>query len=126
MNKRPGHVAVTTDVGFCNFCDRTRNLRREEHHLGALVRTVITCESCHRTLSSTMGVATAEAPMAETPAVALPLEGEERGAVAAAPAAGGPAAEKPARAKRPPAAAAKAKPKAKAPKAARARTTSTR
>lgn len=121
MNKRPGHVAVTTDVGFCNFCDRTRNLRREEHHLGALVRTVITCESCHRTLSSTMGVAAAEAPPPETAAAAIPLQGEDQGGGAAPP----PAA-KPARAKRPPAAATKAKPKAKAPKAAKARTTSTR
>ena len=28
-------VDVTTEVGFCNFCNRTRNLRREQHHLGA-------------------------------------------------------------------------------------------
>ena len=69
MNKRPGHVEVTTEVNYCSFCDRVRNLRREEHHLGTLVRTVITCETCHRTLSSTMGVATVEAPAtAEAPA----------------------------------------------------------
>jgi hypothetical protein len=67
MNKRPGHVEVTTEVAYCSFCDRVRNLRREEHHLGTLVRTVITCETCHRTLSSTMGVAPVEAPMNEAP-----------------------------------------------------------
>src|SRR5260370_3960138 len=57
MNKRPGHVAVTTEVAVCSFCGRPRTLRREEHQLGTLVRTIITCESCHRTLSSTIGVA---------------------------------------------------------------------
>ena len=61
MNRRPGHVDVTTEVGYCNFCQRPRNLRTEAHHLGTLVRTIVTCETCHRTLSSTMGVAT-EAP----------------------------------------------------------------
>jgi uncharacterized membrane protein len=65
MNKRPGHVEVTTEVNYCSFCDRVRNLRREEHHLGTLVRTVITCETCHRTLSSTMGVAAVDAPAEE-------------------------------------------------------------
>ena len=60
MAKRPGHVEVVTEVGYCNFCNRSRNLRREEHHLGGLVRTIVTCETCHRTLSSTMGVAGAE------------------------------------------------------------------
>jgi len=60
MNKRPGHVEVFVETGYCSFCDRVRNLRREEHHLGTLVRTVLTCETCHRTLSSTMGVAPAE------------------------------------------------------------------
>src|SRR5438270_603682 len=44
MAKRPGHVEVLTEVGFCNFCNRTRNLRNEEHHLGGLVRTIVTCE----------------------------------------------------------------------------------
>jgi hypothetical protein len=62
MNKRPGHVEVFVETGYCSFCDRVRNLRREEHHLGTLVRTVLTCETCHRTLSSTMGVAPAETP----------------------------------------------------------------
>jgi hypothetical protein len=59
MNRRPGHVDVMTEVGYCNFCQRPRNLRTEAHHLGTLVRTIVTCETCHRTLSSTMGVATA-------------------------------------------------------------------
>ena len=67
MNKRPGHVEVFTEVGYCSFCDRTRNLRREEHHLGTLVRTILTCQTCHRTLSSSIGVAQAE-PAVETPA----------------------------------------------------------
>lgn len=67
MNKRPGHVVVTTEVGVCSFCGRPRTLRREEHQLGTLVRTIITCETCHRTLSSTMGVANAE-PAAPEPA----------------------------------------------------------
>jgi hypothetical protein len=75
MNKRPGHVNVTVETGYCNFCGRTRNLRREEHQLGTLVRTIITCESCHRTLSSSVGVAavepeaaaTVEAPVAAEP-----------------------------------------------------------
>jgi uncharacterized membrane protein len=66
VNKRPGQIKVTTESGFCSFCDRTRNLRREERQLGALIRTVIACDSCHRILSSTIGVAGPEAP--ETPA----------------------------------------------------------
>ncbi len=61
MNKRPGQIKVTVETGFCSFCDRTRNLRREERQLGALVRTVTSCESCHRVLSSTIGVAEPEA-----------------------------------------------------------------
>ena len=68
MNKRPGHVKVTTEVAYCSFCDRVRTLRREEHQLGTLVRTIVTCETCHRTLSSTMGVAEAEAPAVVRPA----------------------------------------------------------
>ncbi len=67
MNKRPGHVVVTTEVGFCSFCGRPRNLRHEAHQLGTLVRTIVTCETCHRTLSSTVGVASAE-PVAPEPA----------------------------------------------------------
>jgi hypothetical protein len=65
MNKRPGHVVVTTEVAVCTFCGRPRTLRNEQHQLGALVRTIVTCETCHRTLSSTIGVAAAETPAAE-------------------------------------------------------------
>jgi hypothetical protein len=74
MNKRPGHVAVTTEVGFCSFCGRPRNLRSEAHQLGTLVRTIVTCETCHRTLSSTIGVAGVQTdPEAEpVPAVTEP------------------------------------------------------
>jgi hypothetical protein len=77
MNKRPGHVTVTIEQGYCSFCDRTRNLRREEHLLGALVRTVVTCETCHRKLASTIGVAGAEQPataVAAAAAQAAPVE----------------------------------------------------
>lgn len=73
MNKRPGHVDVTSEVGYCNFCSRTRNLRSEAHHLGTLVRTILTCETCHRTLSSTMGVAASTEPEAEPAAIAEPV-----------------------------------------------------
>jgi len=62
VNKRPGQIRVTVDTGYCSFCDRTRNLRREERQLGALIRTVIACESCHRVLSSTIGVAADSPP----------------------------------------------------------------
>ncbi|MDQ6880184.1 MAG: hypothetical protein M3082_21275 [Candidatus Dormibacteraeota bacterium] len=78
MNKRPGQIKVVTETGFCSFCDRTRNLRREERQLGALVRTVIACESCHRILSSTIGVAEAERSSTEaataTERAAAPVE----------------------------------------------------
>jgi hypothetical protein len=76
MNKRPGQVNVTVEVGYCTVCGRTRNLRREEHHLGALVRTIVSCETCHRTLSSSIGLASPETAVAEPePApVALPAE----------------------------------------------------
>jgi hypothetical protein len=84
MNKRPGHVTVTTEVNYCSFCDRVRNLRREEHHLGTLVRTIITCETCHRTLSSTMGVAPAEAPADEAPKAELVAESKPQPAKRAA------------------------------------------
>src|SRR2546428_8664892 len=97
MNKRPGHVEVTTEVGFCSFCGRPRTLRREAHQLGTLVRTLVTCETCHRTLSSTIGIATAE------PAIEEPVAPEPEPALA-------PAAK--------PAAKAPAKRKAAAPKAA--------
>jgi hypothetical protein len=74
VNKRPGQIKVTVETGFCSFCDRTRNLRHEERHLGALVRTVTSCESCHRVLSSTIGVAEPEAAIetASAPASAKP------------------------------------------------------
>jgi len=67
MNKRPGQVRVTIETGYCSFCGRPRNLRREEHQLGTLVRSIVTCESCHRTLSSSVGVASAEPAAAEEP-----------------------------------------------------------
>ena len=70
MNKRPGQIKVTVETGFCSFCDRTRNLRREERQLGALVRTVTSCESCHRVLSSTIGVADAAAESTSATAAA--------------------------------------------------------
>ena len=85
MNKRPGQVSVTTEVAFCNFCGRPRTLRREERQLGALVRTVITCETCHRTLSSTVGVATAEQAVAELVAAEPVAAAEQAAAPAAAP-----------------------------------------
>jgi len=69
MNKRPGHVVVTTEVAVCSFCGRPRTLRHEEHQLGTLVRTIITCETCHRTLSSTIGVAGTAPAEAEPVAV---------------------------------------------------------
>src|SRR3954454_1163911 len=80
MNKRPGHVNVTTEVGYCSFCGRPRTLRREEHQLGTLVRTIVTCETCHRTLSSSIGVASGE-----------PAAAEELGKTEAPAAAGSPA-----------------------------------
>lgn len=52
---------------MCSFCGRPRTLRNEQHQLGTLVRTIVTCETCHRTLSSSIGVAEPEAPV-EVPA----------------------------------------------------------
>jgi hypothetical protein len=66
------NVTVTTEVGFCPFCRRSRTLRREVRHLGALVRTNIDCETCHRTLSSTMGPQEAEQVQAEAVDAASP------------------------------------------------------
>jgi hypothetical protein len=75
VNKRPGQIKVTVETGFCSFCDRTRSLRREERQLGALVRNVISCESCHRVLSSTIGVAAAETlPAAQGAMAAAEIE----------------------------------------------------
>src|SRR5712691_4840310 len=82
MNKRPGHVVVTTEVAVCSFCGRPRTLRREEHQLGTLVRTIITCETCHRTLSSTIGVA---GTPPETPEPVAPQAQPPPEPVAAAP-----------------------------------------
>lgn len=79
---------VTTEVGFCSFCGRPRNLRHEAHQLGTLVRTIITCETCHRTLSSTVGIASAE-PAAPEPVAQEPDPTPE---VVAEPAARKPAA----------------------------------
>jgi hypothetical protein len=137
MNKRPGHVTVTTEVGYCNFCQRTRNLRREDHQLGQLVRTIVACETCHRTLSSTIGVAAApelepvkeEAPVVEAAVVAEDTPKPRRAPVKRKPA----AAAKPklgAAAKARSAAAAKSKPaaaaKAKAKTPAKPTSTATR
>ena len=70
----PGvNVTVTTEVGYCPFCQRTRNLRREERHLGGLVRMIVTCESCNRTLSNTMGVPAVKPVEEETPAEPAPV-----------------------------------------------------
>ncbi len=99
------NVTVVTEVGYCPFCQRTRNLRREERHLGQLVRTTIDCESCHRTLSSTIGP-----PQAAPEPVPEPVTAEE-----AEPVKSRPAAAKKAAAKKPAAAAKKAAPAKKAP-----------
>ena len=85
------NVTVVTEVGYCPFCQRTRNLRREERHLGQLVRTTIDCESCHRTLSSTIGP-----PQAKPEPEPEPMKAAEPEAPAPKPAAKKPAARKPA------------------------------
>src|SRR5216683_5297728 len=69
-------VTVTTEVGYCPFCRRSRTLRREERHLGGLVRTKIDCETCHRTLSSTMGVPQPKAEEAVEAEPVAPAEAE--------------------------------------------------
>lgn len=107
MNRRPGQVKVSTEVAYCSFCGRPRTLRREEHQLGTLVRTIVTCETCHRTLSSSMGVAAAEpepagAEPAAEPVAAAPAAAETE----KKPARKRPAAKSPAK-KRAPAATAK-------------------
>jgi pyruvate/2-oxoglutarate dehydrogenase complex dihydrolipoamide acyltransferase (E2) component len=81
VNKRPGHVVVTTEVAVCSFCGRPRTLRHEEHQLGTLVRTIVTCETCHRTLSSTIGVA-GTAPAEPEPIATEPAAATEPDAVA--------------------------------------------
>ncbi|TMC53497.1 MAG: hypothetical protein E6J20_07490 [Chloroflexi bacterium] len=117
MNKRPGHVEVTTEVGYCSFCNRTRNLRREDHHLGTLVRTIVTCETCHRTLSSSIGVAQAE-PAAAEKAAEVEAVAEQAPAVAAPKPRRAPAKRAPAKRT--------AKPAAKAAKPAKPTSTATR
>jgi len=77
---------VFTEVGYCSFCDRTRNLRREEHHLGTLVRTILTCETCHRTLSSSIGVAQAELAVETPAAIEAPVAKAEPALTKPAPA----------------------------------------
>jgi len=137
MNKRPGHVTVTTEVGYCNFCQRTRNLRREDHQLGQLVRTIVACETCHRTLSSTIGVAPPPEPepvKEEAPVIEAAAAVVDKPQPTRAPAKRKPAAAAKARpaaaAKAKPAAAAKAKPaagaKAKPKSPAKPRSTATR
>jgi hypothetical protein len=116
MNKRPGRVTVTTEVGVCSFCGRPRTLRREEHQLGTFVRTVVTCETCHRTLSSAMGVAGIEAPASET--APAKVEAAASGADGPTPPAKPPAAKR--------TVATKATPQATKPKATKARTSKTK
>ena len=98
------HVKVATEVGYCPFCRRSRNLRREERQLGGLVRTNIECESCHRTLSSTIGPPAPQAVEEEKPeersepapeAEAAAPKRAPRKAAAKKPAAKKPAARKP-------------------------------
>ena len=67
MAKPAVQVTVTTEVGYCPFCRRTRTLRREERHLGGLVRTNVDCETCHRTISSTIGAPPPKAEEAAPP-----------------------------------------------------------
>ena len=106
MNKRPGQVRVTIETGYCSFCGRPRNLRREEHQLGTLVRSIVTCETCHRTLSSSVGVASAEPVAAEAPVAveepAAPVKAKASAKPKAAPAKpkAAPAKPKPAPAKK--------------------------
>ena len=129
MNKRPGHVNVTTEVALCSFCGRPRTLRREEHQLGTLVRTIVTCETCHRTLSSSIGVAAAEPPAAAEvaeqpePVSAAPADVKSSSSKAATTK---PAAARRPAAKRPAAKATAAKPAAKAKAPAKRATTKNR
>lgn len=84
MSKRTAQANARIESGFCTFCNRTRNLRHEEKRLGAIVRTVVTCETCRRTISSTMGLAenapeTAVAEPAPEPAAEPAPEPAEQG-----------------------------------------------
>jgi len=67
---------------MCSFCGRPRTLRNEKHQLGALVRTIVTCETCHRTLSSSIAVGSLE-PAAPPASVAEPPLAPEPAAAAA-------------------------------------------
>ena len=100
------HVKVMTEIGYCPFCQRSRNLRREERQLGGLVRTTIECESCHRTLSSTMAP---PAPPVDEEAAAPEPEAEAKPAPKKATAPKKAAAKKPATRARKPAATRKPK-----------------
>ena len=84
MNKRPGQLKVVTEVGYCPFCERPRNLRREERHLGALMRMTLTCETCHRTLESSIGVSGEEKPAEAAPASKAAPAAEKRAPARAA------------------------------------------
>jgi uncharacterized membrane protein len=68
------NVTVTTEVDYCPFCRRSRTLRREQRHLGGLIRTMVSCETCHQTLSTTMEPAPEAA--AEPAVEASPAEPE--------------------------------------------------
>ena len=95
---------VTTEVAMCSFCGRPRTLRSEQHQLGALVRTIVTCETCHRTLSSSIAVANLEPAAPGLTGLEPPAQPDSPAAPAEAPPEN--AAPKPA-----------AKPKTAAPKA---------
>jgi hypothetical protein len=105
-----GNVTVVTEVGYCPFCQRTRNLRREERHLGQLVRTTLDCESCHRTLSSTIGP-----PQARPEPEPEPVKATRPEPAKSKPAARKPAAKKPVSAARKTAPAKKASTTKKSP-----------
>jgi hypothetical protein len=77
MKKSPTNVTVTVEVGYCSFCDRSRNLRREERRFGGLVRTMVACETCHRILASNMGVPAVQPAAPPAPVEPAPeLDGE--------------------------------------------------
>ncbi len=121
--KSPGaNVSVTTEVGYCPFCQRSRTLRKEVRHLGALVRTTVDCETCHRTLSSTIGPPPAEPEEARAVPETGPAEAPEKAAPAAAKAA--PA--KPAKARAAATSTPKRKPAAAKPAAAKSKSAPTK
>jgi uncharacterized membrane protein len=90
------NVTVTTEVDYCPFCRRSRTLRREERHLGGLVRTMVACETCHQTLSSTMGPAPEPEAAAEPAAEASAAQPEIPAPAAEPEPAAKPARKKPA------------------------------